>query len=280
MTPPTRTLDAREIQIKNELFPEAMEQFILQLTFPTEDALVYKLTPEGPTFWNLFIPHRIFLGEISEAQEKIYRDQPLPTTDDFKANFESFFGKYAHKNVRGEVVAMVRLITIESQNDDHMLLYGKIEIDYGPLLEQCPFPTSHDKTRQSLEKLYQRLHTKYDALFHRNYVLEQHLERVQHELSRHVRHMTLTLERWHVMLDEFHRRNQTRHGHMQRILLDWYADRPTREDCCVCWHPMEPTDLRIPQCGHFICTTCHEQCTNCPVCRDAFDELTTVYARV
>lgn len=282
MTPPLTQ------ERKHELFIQAVEQFILHLVPQEEDLLIYKLEHNNINgMWNLEIPRRICIGEITHgnhAQEQIFRDQTLPYLEDVRQHFETFFGKYAHKTAHGQVVAEVRLVSL-AQSD--VLLWGDIEIEYGPLSDYPPFPLPKNTVAQVDSSSYHRLHAKYDALIHRNYMVEQELERVQQDLdrvqldlSRHVRHMTTMLERWHVMWDDFHRRNRVKHAHIQRILMEWYINRTTREDCCVCWQSIEPDAMTIPQCGHFICSPCHEQCSQCPLCRDSFHEQVTVDAIV
>jgi len=240
---------------RNELFPNAVEQFMLQYT-----SLEYAL--RGPSsssnVWELAIPTHICIGEITHGRkEHLYRKQKLPV--DLWDRFNSFFGRFVLKNMRGETVAFVRLLSEQLHRDQTLLAH--IRVEYGPSsLQQCPFPTLPVKNNRNDDV----------ALTQQKKNLEDELERVQHDLSRHVTHMNTLLEQWHVMWDDFHRRCQVRHAHISRILLGWYTERPSREDCCVCWHAMAPNELTIPPCGHFICTTCHEKCTHCPLCREPY----------
>jgi hypothetical protein len=243
----------------HELFTLAMEEFMTQLS---DEVLIYELAGAADQ-WTLTIPRRVFIAEIThgpDAHEKFYREQTLPAN--LQESFDSFFGPYVQKNSKGETVAQTTLSNVVTEPEQ---ISGEIRIVSGPLMDQCPFPTTY---RKNLEHSYQRLSAKYDQLFHRNHRVEQQLEKVQRDLVRHVQHMTSMLERWHGMWDDFHRRNQVRHAHLQRILLEWYVDRPEREACCVCWESMDPSEIVVPRCGHFICSACHEQCNQCPLCRD------------
>jgi len=272
---------AQIMQKKNELFPNAMEQFMSQFTKNDGIALVYALS--GPSYrndaWDLYIPYRICIGELTHgrhANEKLYRKQAVPSDKELHARFNSFFGRFALKNIHGETVAIVRLTSFIHEPNKNQL-WIPIQIQYGTLdLQRCPFPML--PAQKILEA--SDIQLKFGALVDQNQLLEQELSNVQEELLRHATHMTTLMERWHTMWDMYHQQSQTRHGHIQGILRAWYADRPTREDCPVCWNAMAPTDLVVPRCGHFICVTCHGKCTKCPTCRHVFTETAAAVAAV
>ena len=265
---------AQIMQKKNELFPNAMEQF-MSSQFINDDgiALVYALS--GPSYrndaWDLYIPYRICIGELTHgrnANEKLYRKQALPSDKELHARFNSFFGRFALKNIHGETVAIVRLTSLIHEPNKNQL-WIPIQIQYGMLdLQRCPFPMLPAQKNVEASDIQR----KYGALVDQNQHLERELSVVQEELLRHAKHMTTLMERWHTMWDMYHQQSQTRHAHIQGILRAWYADRPTRDDCPVCWNAMTPTDLVVPRCGHFICVTCRGKCTKCPTCRHVFTE--------
>jgi len=240
MSPPTYK------EMKNELFPHAVEQFMSLFT-KDDTSILYALS--GPTsynVWELAIPKRICLGEVTHGRTGyLFREQSLPS--DLQDRFNSYFGKYILKNIRGETVAIVQLFSLQHT---YQQVLAEISIEYGPpSCQQCPFPTGLN-----------------EALVRQNQTLEEELKLVQQELE----NTNTMLAQWNAMWDNFHRRNRVRHGHVSRILVDWYAERQAREECCTCWNPMVPTDIVIPQCGHFICATCHGKCTKCPLCRESF----------
>ena len=255
MSPPTYE------DMKNELFPYAVEQFMSLFT-KDDTSIVYALTSivcalSGPSpphnVWKLAIPKRICFGEVTHGRkEYIYCEQSLPS--DLQDRFNSYFGRYILKNIRGETVAIVRLLSL---HHTYQQVSADISIEYGPpSCQQCPFPTGLNK-----------------ALVRQNRALEEELTRVQEKLENNEKHTNTMLAQWIAMrdeMDEFHRRNRVRHGYISRILVDWYAERQIREECCTCWNPMVPTDIVIPPCGHFICVTCIEKCAKCPLCRESF----------
>ena len=39
------------------------------------------------------------------------------------------------------------------------------------------------------------------------------------------------------------------------------------EECHICYDRIESNNLILPRCSHYICSSCHSQCTRCPTCR-------------
>jgi len=54
--------------------------------------------------------------------------------------------------------------------------------------------------------------------------------------------------------------------HVYSLLKRWHQERPTKEECCVCWTPLV-LEFVLTQCGHFLCPACHARCQCCPLCR-------------
>jgi len=57
---------------------------------------------------------------------------------------------------------------------------------------------------------------------------------------------------------------------MQKKFAEFYSEKPTKEDCPVCYEVIDASKLKIPGCCHAICTDCAGMCTNCPLCRESY----------
>ena len=55
---------------------------------------------------------------------------------------------------------------------------------------------------------------------------------------------------------------------LKTIIKNLYENANKQEDCPVCYECIAADKLTVPECGHFICSSCSVQCSRCPMCRD------------
>ena len=53
----------------------------------------------------------------------------------------------------------------------------------------------------------------------------------------------------------------------ERKMREMYCAAATLEECPVCTIDIEKENLFIPPCAHFVCSSCSEKCSSCPICR-------------
>ena len=267
-------------QRHHEMFQRAFDQFMLYFSLLDDDRLMltHELSPLASddtdnrvSLYDLYIPRRILIGEVTHGtRERIYREQDLPQMYTWCEYFDLYFGKYAQYNESGAVVAKVTMI------EGHRLetgIHGRIRVQYGPLQdgrrpshveeEECPYPVD------AMDPM--TLLSNYEALVRKNNQVESQLLRLRKDITDQTEQLTEMHRKWEETLVEIQRKNDLRHLFMSQIMHNWYAERTTREDCPVCWQPMDPTQFVIPMCGHFICQSCRGRCAKCPTCRLSYD---------
>jgi len=53
----------------------------------------------------------------------------------------------------------------------------------------------------------------------------------------------------------------------ERKMREMYCAAATLEECPVCAIDIQKEILFIPPCAHFVCNSCSEKCSSCPICR-------------
>jgi hypothetical protein len=218
-----------------ELFNDKLKQFFLHFAreiVDKTDALLFHLDREDDAY-KLFVPRRILLGENTLTGQQIYEYQVLPVLDEFTDFFKTYFEKDGGQVLLEDAEMTDPGISVKIR------ILGTIE---SSLLQQRK-PSLDD-----FMAILGRCNTKYGKLKEEHARTQELLEKC----------MTALRER---------RQHQE---YLQGIVRTWYRDRPTPEDCVVCWQPMSPSDFSVTPCGHFLCHTCLDKCSctrGCPVCR-------------
>ena len=61
-----------------------------------------------------------------------------------------------------------------------------------------------------------------------------------------------------------------RKNRLRNVVFELYKEKSVLEDCMVCLEKIQPDNLYVSECCHFICFTCAEQCDCCPSCRCSY----------
>lgn len=228
--------------------------------FSMIESVNYKLdmileNPLSLSVFSIHIPRNILIGEITRnasgrvPDEAIYGTQNVPLLDVWCSRVANYYNKYVRYNDAGEMMSKVFSSMIQI-NDD---LHGIIFVKCGSWDDRLPFPI---KEETQLLRIFKKEKMK----------MEQQIQ----ERNECIEKMRL---RWRETSDAIFQRMRERHVYMQTKMRLWYSERTTLEECMVCFTSMTADTLYIPMCCHFICTSCHQQCSSCPVCRDGFHNM-------
>jgi hypothetical protein len=96
----------------------------------------------------------------------------------------------------------------------------------------------------------ERVTTKYDALFVERGLLRSRLRSERKNLEDKYKNMLEIMEQKYIKL---------------------YGEKEVKEDCPVCYEVIPADNLKVPGCGHLICSSCHPRCAGiCPMCRENY----------
>jgi hypothetical protein len=198
------------------------------------------------------------------VNERVYRLQELPNSEDFKDVFREYFEEYALvvDNVTLSYVNIFDYIVETDDNEEHSDddLNFLVQVFYNK--SHMPFPVKLTKMQElnnrikQLEKKNVDLAITANVYNNRIQVVEHHNDILRHRLRKERREMHTKY------IDIF--------GKMQQKFRDYYECCDKKEECPVCYETMDASKLIVPTCTHFICSECSQRCSSCPLCRDTY----------
>lgn len=199
------------------------------------------------------------------VNERVYRLQELPNSEDFKDVFKEYFEEYALvvDNVTLSYVAIFDYIVETDDNDEHSDddLNFLIQVFYNK--SHMPFPVKLTKMQELNNRIKQLEKKNVDLAITVN-VYNNRIQVVEHHND--ILRIRLRKER-----REMHTKYIDIFGKMQQKFRDFYECCDKKEECPVCYETIESTKLIVPTCVHFICSDCRHHCNNtCPLCRDTY----------
>ena len=57
---------------------------------------------------------------------------------------------------------------------------------------------------------------------------------------------------------------------ISKIIREYYRNSDEKKDCPVCYEIINPDNLYVSGCSHYICETCAFKCETCPLCREEY----------
>ena len=221
----------------------------------------------------------------------IYRDQELPPCSwgcrDLQTDFNMYFEPYvlyvgADKKSSVEVLNMV-------DTEDNICLH--VSVSYYRAHMPYPFGQTNraylmrvldDQTKiEYLEREVAELKRKNQDLEEDTILLNVRMEDLQKENTEEIGKLRIHLEEkdnYYTDIIYDYRQSQittiakmvARKNRLRKVVFELYKEKSVLEDCMVCLEKIQPDNLYVSECCHFICFTCAEQCDCCPTCRCSY----------
>jgi len=257
---------------RDELCQLAIDKFMTltyNLTFNIVNTTRNK--SESVHCYEIRIPNKIKLYDIDTNHTidgttygpgPVYGDQDLPDADYLIREFNNYFEDYAiYQYVQGNGNASRRVAFVEitqvSADGEHMIVF--VITKYTKNCKPYPVETnSHIEIRfTELQLQYNELQLHARKLISDNKFFRKRLSSTSRDLCRVKTEHNSKMNTYRSKISSLH-----------TIIKTLYAKSTIAEDCPVCYESMPIDKLVVPECGHFICSSCSPKCTRCPICRD------------
>lgn len=168
----------------------------------------------------------------------------LPTTHEFITYLKEFFASFELKNEhRTQKLSYIHFHTLETQEALSEIIFDVIYYK-----DHLPFPrmlTETEKLRREINGLQgkiQRYERKNNRLIHKLTTMKNTMRKVQNRVQTKLIDMLTGINALDI----------------------------TDQTCPVCYESFTKETIQIPLCFHYICTSCKDRCTNCPLCREDY----------
>jgi hypothetical protein len=196
----------------------------------------------------------------------IYSEQELPNASDFATDFNTYFENFAFYEQCPDNSAtqynLVRLsyteITHITNTDDAIV--ASVVVKY--LKKYTPFPPeppeiNFETKLRELEKRFSDQQAQTTLLMRENKYFRRRIANTNRDMTR------IRAEYNNKLINV-----GAKFTSLKTIIKKLYENTNKQEDCPVCYECITTDKLVVPECGHFICSTCSVQCSRCPLCRD------------
>ena len=264
---------------RDELCQLAIDKFMTltyNLTFNIMN--VTRNKSESVHCYEIRIPNKTILYDVDTNHTidgttygpgPVYSEQNLPDTDYLIREFNNYFEDYAiYQVVHGTGNASRRVAFVEIT---HVSADGENKIAYvvAKYTKNCkPYPVEPNSPTEirlnelqlqynklKLECIDLQIHTQ--EMISNNKFFRKRLSSTSRDLCRVTTEYNNKMTMYRSKISMLH-----------TIIKTLYAKNTIAEDCPVCYESMSIDKLVVPECGHFICSSCSPQCTRCPICRD------------
>jgi hypothetical protein len=196
----------------------------------------------------------------------IYSEQDLPTASEFATDFNNYFENFAfyeqcpdNSATQYDLIKLSYTETTHITHTDEAMIAG-IEVRY--LKKYSPFPPEPSEINietklRELEKRYSDQQVQAVVLMRENKYFRRRIANSNRDLSRVRAEYN---NKWKNVGNKF--------ASLKTIIKKLYENANKQEDCPVCYECIAADKLTVPECGHFICSSCSVQCSRCPLCRD------------
>jgi hypothetical protein len=258
---------------RDELCRLAMDKFMtMTYTLTSKIVNLTRNKSEAVHCYEIQIPKMIKLYDVDTnhiidgtayGPGPVYSEQDLPETDYFIREFNNYFEDYAiYQDVQGTTgnasrrVAFVE-ITQVSADGENMIAFVIVKYT-----KSCkPYPV---ETNNNIELRFYDLQLQYNDL-------QLHARKLNSDNKFFRRRLSSTSRDLYRVTNEHNNKMtiySSKISSLHTIIKTLYAKNTIAEDCPVCYESMPIDKLVVPECGHFICSSCSPQCTRCPICRD------------
>ena len=188
--------------------------------------------------------------------EEVYTYQHVPDAGSFISELNNYFANH-YVTIEDEVVSYVKLE--HKPNPESQDFVATIEVKYINGVFPYPIPpTDLEIANQKIERLSTEIiNLKVNAEIGLGIYIEC-AELSAQVMSNDIRKKAIQIESKTMMLRR-----------MKEKLKELYLGHDPSE-CPVCYTQIPGEKLVITVCCHYICSTCSEKCTRCPLCRTEF----------
>lgn len=196
----------------------------------------------------------------------IYSEQDLPFAADFQSDFNNYFENFAfYEQCPGNCETQYNLKRISYVETTHTTvtddsLIASVVVKY--IKQYTPFPP--DPSETNLEKKLNELERRFSDQQAHNAILM----RENKYFRRRIANVSRDLSRVHGEYNNKFINVSQKFTALKTIIKKLYENANKPEDCPVCYECIPADKLIVPECGHFICSTCSSLCSRCPMCRD------------
>lgn len=211
------------------------------------------------------------INGITYGPGPIFTEQDLPTAQEFTVHFNNYFEEYAYYEESahdattrsdGRRTSFIETTHVSDEGDK---LVATVIVKY--IKQFYPYPV--EPSPDNFETKYNDLKRRYDDQHSQLLLLISDNKHYRRRVSRLARDSHVATYGWNLANKNV---QSVRHKitSLQTIIKTLYEKNTTLEDCPVCYESMPADKLFVPECGHFICSTCSAQCARCPICRDDY----------
>jgi len=190
------------------------------------------------------------LNESSEVK-KIQQSHYLGTGADIVQHFHRFFKPYTLYDSKSH--AVLSFVSVANMHDSEESIHILIEIYHAN--NYHPYPVPHYNIEQ-LEQIIDKL------------------ERERLYLAGNAENQQNTIFTLNTSISALNEKINNQKNRSHRVILEQYMATNKKQECPVCLVEIEPNQLIIPECYHFICKKCVVRCDRCPICRCTIDHST------
>jgi hypothetical protein len=184
--------------------------------------------------------------------EEVYSHQFVPDSTTFTAYLNAYFSDY-HITKEGNLVSYVKFENEPTDTEDYI---ATIYVKYINGVFPYPYPpTEIEIANQNISTLNSKIISMQINAEIGLAIYSESIAQTTLALTNEISSRISQIESMTRMLCQ-----------MKSRLRDRYA-RGEPEDCPVCYEPISTDKLVIPDCCHYICSTCSDRCNICPICR-------------
>lgn len=206
------------------------------------------------------------INGVESGPGAIYSEQDLPTASEFANDFNEYFENFAfyeqcpdNSPTQYNLIKLSYTETTHITHTDEAIIAG-VEVKY--LKKYSPFPPEPSEINieiklRELEKRYRDQQAHAVVLMRENKYFRRRIANASRDLSR-----------VHAEYNNKFINVRNKFTALKTIIKNLYENANKQEDCPVCYECIPADKLIVPECGHFICSSCSVQCARCPMCRD------------
>ena len=238
-------------QVYEVTFPKEIVNYYVDIFVAGEDGVIH---PPGP----------------------VMKTQQLPTMAEFIIHVTNYFKNY-ELTVYGKRLSYVEISHF--QTIDNTEKWGVDEVDNEVM-------NNYDSGYVVIMNVvYNKGHLPFPAILRSPQQIEQTCKRLKienRELTENLQQTLIACERVTTQYDTLRRKLsierrtlEDKYKNMLEIMeqkyIKLYGEKEVKEDCPVCYEVIPADNLKVPGCGHLICSSCYPRCAGvCPMCRENY----------
>ena len=238
-------------QVYTLTFPKEIVNYYVDIFVAGEDGIIH---PPGP----------------------VMKNQQLPTMNEFAIHVNNCFKNY-ELTVYGKKHSYVEISSFQTLDGTES--WGVDEVN-NEVMDNYEFGYV-----VIMNVAYYKGHLPFPAVIRSPQQIEQTCKKLKAEnrdLTENLQQAIVTCERVTMQYETLRRRLRIERRNledkyknmlatMEQKYIQLYGEKEAKEDCPVCYEVIPANNLKVPGCGHIICSSCHPRCAGiCPMCREHY----------